>query len=81
MLDPSQLRQWDRIVFGNNNRWTCETRIDCSCEGCDRQHFGWIMRSGYRCQLWWDTETHLWENSVLLSDWPEKEREIMRRNR
>jgi hypothetical protein len=67
---PTELEVGNRVVFNNNNRWTCSKRIECECE-CGQPHKGWIMRHQYETQLWWDTDT-VWESTVLLKDWPAK---------
>jgi len=70
LADPTKLRPGDRVVFGGNNRWTCSTRINATCE-CGTKHPGWIMRHKYETQLWWDTD-RVWKKTVLLKDWPAK---------
>jgi hypothetical protein len=71
-LDPEALERGERIVFGYNNRWTCATRIECTCE-CNKRHFGWIMRHRYECQLWWD-EDDIWDRCVTLKCWNKEEK-------
>lgn len=70
-VDPVKLKVGDRVVFNNDNRWTCSSKVECECE-CGRPHKGWIMAHRYETQLWWFTSTRLWENSVMLKDWPAK---------
>ena len=73
MIDPTKLKQFDKVVYFTNNRWTCETRLNEICD-CGKTHKGWIMRHRYRCQVWWDEEVHLWKNSVMRSESDNKQR-------
>jgi hypothetical protein len=70
LANPKELQAGDRVVFNNNNRWTCSRRVDCTCE-CGKPHSGWIMIHKYQTQLWWDNDV-VWKSTVMLKDWPEK---------
>lgn len=64
MIDPSTLKEFDRVVFLTDNRWTCERRLNEECE-CGRKHPGWIMRHKYRCEVWWDSDS-IWTRCRML---------------
>ena len=69
-VDLATLSYGDRVVFGNDNRWTVVKKIDAECE-CGQAHVGWVMRHRSEYQVWWKND-RVWKRTVLLKHWPKK---------
>ncbi len=78
MIDPLKLEEWDRIVYGNNNRWSCVKRIDDFCD-CGLPVRGWVMNDRSQYQVWWDDQKGLWEKCISLREWLKQERKNKKR--
>ena len=84
-VDPRNLKEGDRVVYGHNNRWTVVKKIDFSCEGegCGIRHLAYVVRFRSEHQAWTvnPDNSNFWSDVCLLKDWPKKKKNWYDRNK